>query len=571
VIAEPAPVWGNANPLDAQCCEFLSAVAASLYPCWDRVEDRVQKQLEAAGFNPLHRRALSAITMGAASRCLGRGDTQAAFFEEVGYQGRRLAKLNVAPAEIVKALGLYEKVLVPVLRRHAGAAMKDFGAVREQYHFNVLLTVNNAYYEVREGESKTFFDLFWAELETRRLDELLSRFLAALSSYCKADQAQLFLVERESQVLVQRACHGAKMAGLGAEVQRGHAVAVCAAAGSQAKRKPRPLDPSWRDQFETFWSVPLLADHRLVGVLQFAFSKPYEWLPREQEMLSAAADRIRMAIDKQKLVEHLHQQQDQIRRLAESMMHVEEAERRRISRELHDQTGQDLLWIRLQMEMIERELPDGERQWRTRLSEVRDMTERTIIEVRRLIGALSPAVLDQLGLAAAIRQLANRYRQTHTAKVRLQIGRLPRLTQQLEVITYRLVQECLHNASKHSLCSRLSISLSATDTLLRLHVEDDGVGFRVPDGLSKPGSFGLAGIQERVALLGGECRIESIPVQTQSRHAGVGSRRKAECGKSSSGTKIYVELPISRGDHAKTPTVANPGLAELETRMFSKL
>ena len=131
--------------------------------------------------------------------------------------------------------------------------------------------------------------------------------------------------------------------------------------------------------------------------MQFGFSKHYEWLPREQELLAAAAERCLMAAEKQRLMEDLAQREEQVRRLAEHMLHVEEMERRRISRELHDEAGQSLLCIRLQMELLEQDLPESAGEWKTKLREARDLTERTILEMRRLIAALSPAVLEQLG------------------------------------------------------------------------------------------------------------------------------------------------------------------------------
>ena len=81
--------------------------------------------------------------------------------------------------------------------------------------------------------------------------------------------------------------------------------------------------------------------------MQFGFSKPYEWLPREQELLAAAAERCLMAAEKARLMEDLAAREEQVRQLAEHMLHVEEMERRRISRELHDEAGQSLLCIRL--------------------------------------------------------------------------------------------------------------------------------------------------------------------------------------------------------------------------------
>jgi signal transduction histidine kinase len=218
------------------------------------------------------------------------------------------------------------------------------------------------------------------------------------------------------------------------------------------------------------------------------------------------------------------------------MLHVEEIERRRIGRELHDEAGQSLLCIRLQLEMLEQAPPADWGEWRTKLGEVRNLTERTILEIRRLIAALSPAVLEQLGLGAALRQLVSRFRRVHPCRVRLHLARLGGIPHQLEIIVYRLVQECCNNIAKHSAAANVNISVASADGLLRLQVEDDGVGFVVEEALTKRDSFGLAGLGERVALLGGEFQVFSRPV--------------AEAGRGGSGTRILIELPVSRDGEA---------------------
>ncbi len=544
---------------------LLSRLAAVAHPAWERLDRKYAERLEQLGIKPLERRCLAAITVGAAARLFGRGDSAAEFLEETTYQGRRLAKLDFEQNSIPAALAEYEKLLLPVIRRKAPVDSARYESVRQHLLFPVVLTLNNAYYQVREAETQAFYEVFWAELEARQLDDLLGRFMTALAKFCRADQARFFLLDSEQNLLVQRACHKGKAADLAAAPSRQYLHPF----SFSPAEKNASLDPAWNTRFATVWSVPMLSKRRLAGVLQFAFAKPYDWLPRERQLLVTAAERCMMAIEKQRLVEHLGLQERQIRKLAEGMMHVEEAERRRISRELHDQTGQDLLWIRLQMEMIEQELPEGDKRWKTRMADVRDMTERTIVEVRRLIGALSPAVLEQLGLAAAMRQLVNRFRQSHQSKVKLNAGRLPAIPKQLEVIAYRLVQECLNNVAKHSSCSNVNISLSAADQILTLHVEDDGVGFHVEEGLAKDGSFGLSGIQERVALLGGRVVIESRVKDSPPGSSKQVSKKKMT--QSSSGTKIYVELPIPReGGHPKTPTVdTNPNIAAAETMSLS--
>jgi signal transduction histidine kinase len=311
---------------------------------------------------------------------------------------------------------------------------------------------------------------------------------------------------------------------------------VCGESGGSKKLA---LDQSWHSKFQTCWSVPLTVEGRITGVMQFAFEKSYEWLPREKDMLSAAAERCSVAVQKARLIEDLAARQEQIRQLAEHMLHVEEVERRRISRELHDEAGQSMLWIRLQMEMIENELPIELRATKDRLKTVRENTERTILEIRRLIAALSPAVLDQLGLGAALRQLVNRFRQYNSAKVKLQIGRLAELPKETEVMVYRLVQECFNNITKHSLANTVNLSLGSDDGIVRLNVEDNGVGFHVEEALAKRESYGLAGMRERVALLGGQFDVRSNPVTSNGQRA-----KKSPSVKP--GTRIMIQLPIPR-------------------------
>lgn len=499
------------------------------------------------------RTALTAITPGAVARALSTAGAD--FFEQVEYHGRRLAKLNLPPSQIVAALEVYDGLLTPVLKRVFPEEYANFQWVREQLHFCVILTLNNAYYQVRETETKAFYELFRVELESRNLDDLLERFLATLSQFCRADAAHLYLVEPGSGHLEHRCGLGdpqtARRSGHGLPADRKlRRTLEKAKCWSWSRKEPPPdgvlLDNTWKRRFTTCWSIPLTEGKQLAGVMQFGFRNHYEWLPREQELLSAAAERCLVAAEKARLVEDLARREEQVRTLAEHMLHVEEAERRRISRELHDEAGQSLLTVRLQLEMIEATLPEHA-DTRLRLREVREVTERTIIEIRRLIAALSPAVLEQLGLGAALRQLVTRFRAVHPAKVKLQLSRIQHLPKKLEIIVYRLVQECFNNIAKHSGARRVNISATTADGMLRLSVEDDGKGFSVQEALAKKNSFGLAGLRERVALMGGKFEIESEPEpETAAAPATTASRRKAEPERSRQrrGTRIRIELPV---------------------------
>ena len=518
-----------ADVLSDQLREHLQRLAILLEPESDKIERKFLKRLRELEFQPKQRTALAAITPGAAARVLANGRPPLKFIEQVEYNGRRLAKLNLPPSAILEALEEYDKLLGPLLETLIPDEHSNFQWVREQLHFCVILTLNNAYYQVREAETQAFYELFRIELESRNLEELLRRFLESLVHVCRADAGRLYMLSENSRAWELRA--GAPKS----------AVLVVPNRPGLIKKLSKPrhlngdahsaaalLDESWHKRFQSCWSIPLAVGGRTAGVMQFGFAKPYEWLPREQELLAAAAERCLMAAEKARLMEDLARREEQVRRLAEHMLHVEEIERRRISRELHDEAGQSLLCIRLQIELIEQALPEHEGEWRAKLCEARDLTERTILEMRRLIAALSPAVLEQLGLGAALRQLINRFQRLHPCRVRLQLSKMGALTQQIEIIAYRLVQECFNNIGKHASAGHVNISLSSADGKLKLTVEDNGIGFNVQEGLAKRESFGISGMRERVALLGGEFRVES---RTE------GAKR---------GTKISIELPIAK-------------------------
>ena len=529
-----------ANILSTQLKTQLRRVAKLVRPRAAALDTEYSARLMELGFDRRQRAALKALTFGAAARIVARGRRLQVLFEQVEYHGRRLAKMNLPPNNIVEALAEYDRLLTPLLRELLRKDYANFQWVRDQLHFCVILTLNTAYYQVRETEAQSFYELFRTELESRSLDDLLVRSLEVLHRFCGAREAQVYLLNDDETRWVLRAKVGARGRAVKSSARR--AVEVpCTAARKRQLARPRcihvsgqratlPLDAGWQQRYSSVWSVPLVSQNRLAGVMQFAFGKRYDWLPREQELLEAAAERCTVAAEKAQLVEDLAAREEQIRRLAEHMLHIEEVERRRISSELHDEAGQSLLYIRLQLEMLEGEFPDDQREWKERVNGIRQVTEHTILETRRLIAALSPAVLEQLGLGAAVRQLVNRFRKVHPGRVHLHLSRLDHLPKRIETVVYRLVQECCNNVAKHSHASNVNIFLTSADGLLRLNVEDDGVGFMVNEALARRNSFGLAGMRERVTLLGGNFEIHS-------RGPRGGTRRRP-------GTKIVAELPV---------------------------
>jgi signal transduction histidine kinase len=454
----------------------LRRAIADLAPRLAKADAAFRSQL-GSSFDDRQIKALCDITIGSASCILATGKPVRAFLEQVDYSGRRLAKLNVPPAATLRALAAYDRL----------APIDDLGPLRSA----IVLTLHNAYYRVREEEAQAFFDLFRAEHEAADLDDMLSRFARILSRTFRARAARLFLGRHDTR---RRFIEGGDPA------------------------EAFILDPAWRGHYLSYWSIPFFSRNEPKGLIQLAFATRYEWLPRELELLDATAERCLAAAEKARLTE-------EVRGLAAHMFQVEEEERRGISRELHDEAGQSLLLARLQMEMLEKDAPAA---WagRQKLVETRQVVERTIVEIRRILAALSPAVLEQLGLAAAIRQLTTRLRGVCPARVTLRTN-LRRLDRNIETVAYRLVQECYHNIARHSGASHVKVSVRSTDDFLGLRIEDDGVGFDLDAAMAQGHPYGLAGMRERVTLMGGSFEIRS---------------------RSGQGTAIAIRLPLRRKD-----------------------
>jgi signal transduction histidine kinase len=193
---------------------------------------------------------------------------------------------------------------------------------------------------------------------------------------------------------------------------------------------------------------------------------------------------------------------DVVRRVVEA----QELERARLARELHDETGQALTSILLGLKPLERaaDTPEG----RDSIASVRELVVSTLHEVRRLAVELRPSALDDFGLVPAVERLAETFRDQSGIQVDLEalLGE-ERLPTDVETALYRVIQEAFTNVIKHSGAKRVSILLQRKNGAVMAVVEDDGSGFD-PAG-TRADALGLAGMRERVALVGGRLLVES--------------------------------------------------------------
>ncbi len=525
-LRQSVALAGAATLLSDQLIAEIRRFARALGPRVRKLERAFLRELAGLELGPEQRKALSKVTAGAAAAMLAGRKPLADFLEHIEYSGRRLAKLDVDRSVAIAALQVYDRLVARELENVEAAESANLRWASEQLTFCTVLTLNNAYYQVREAETAAFYELSQAELDSSGHRDLLGRWLSALARFCHADAGRLFLLDREKQSwLALGVPHETEVRRADAPEKLLRRLSTPRLISGGTTSEQLLLDPTWTGHYASCWSIPVASGDGVSGVMQFGFRRKYEWLPRERRLLVGAAQRCLLASEKLRISEDLAAREEQVRRLAAHLVEVEERERRRISRELHDEAGQLLLYLRLQLEQAELMTPEQFPSLRAGLAEARDLAGQTVREIRRILSDLSPAVLEQLGLGAAVRQLVNRFRQLHDMDVTLDLPKLRPVPKQTELIAYRLVQECCNNIARHSCASNVNISLRAADGVLRLRVEDDGVGFHVAETLSRTGSFGLAGMRERVALADGRFAVESLPGR---------------------GTRISIELPLAR-------------------------
>jgi signal transduction histidine kinase len=298
------------------------------------------------------------------------------------------------------------------------------------------------------------------------------------------------------------------------------------------------LRPMIRLKAKSLWGVPLKADGETIGVMVIGFPKPYEWLPTERELMRAIGDRTALAIERARMTDALRQREQRIAELSGHLLRVQEEERKRISRELHDETGQALMVIRLYLGMMETGITA--KNVRGKIRETVDVVDRTIEGIRRIIGKLSPLVLQELGLVAAIRKEAKDFARNTGVKARVLIAHdVGRLAPGTEQAIYRVVQEALHNVAKHAHARSVTVQVMRAEQLVQVVVEDDGIGIQARTG-SPDQSFGLAGIKERVAMLGGVSRVTSAK----------GKGTRIEISVPADEAEQVVERPLAQAAHA---------------------
>jgi signal transduction histidine kinase len=224
------------------------------------------------------------------------------------------------------------------------------------------------------------------------------------------------------------------------------------------------------------------------------------------------------------LLEQSHLLQGQLRLLSRQLLLAQEEERKRISRELHDEIAQTLTGINVQLAALKIEARDNTRGLQNKISSTQRMVEKSVDIVHRFARDLRPTVLDDLGVIPALHSFMKAFTKRtgiHIHFTTFTSGRIERLDTVTRTVLYRVAQEALTNVGRHARASRVDVSIQKLRRAVGLTIQDNGKSFQVERVLhpKRNKRLGLLGMRERVEMVGGSLRVESAPGQGTTIHA----------------------------------------------------
>lgn len=262
-------------------------------------------------------------------------------------------------------------------------------------------------------------------------------------------------------------------------------------------------------------NAPLLAHDTLIGELLLASAEPEMMDATDLDIIRQVADQLAVAMRHAQLFEEVQHGREQLQGLSHRLIEVQEAERRTIAGELHDEIGQALTLVTLNLQAVQR-LAGAATEVGAHLGESIAIVDRAMEQVRNLSLDLRPSLLDDLGLVAALRWYVARQSRWAGFTLHMGVKELDRrLAPALETACFRVAQEAITNVVRHSRATEVWVQLHHNDELC-LTIRDNGIGFNVAAAQARAahgGSFGLLGMRERVGLVGGRLAITSSPEQ----------------------------------------------------------
>jgi PAS domain S-box-containing protein len=348
------------------------------------------------------------------------------------------------------------------------------------------------------------------------LDDILKQ-IVSISWITLEKMGGIFLVEDKTDVLIMKSSY------MFPEDLRSHCAEVpfgsCFCGQAALTKKIQFVTASHkRHKFSSkvipthgHYCIPIISANKTLGTLVLYVKKGYQRNKEEEDFLQLIANVLAGIIERKRVEEELHKSSEELRNLSAHLRSIREEERTAIAREIHDELGQILTALQMDLSNLTLELPESKtRLINKKTKSMSELIDTSIQAVRRISSNLRPSILDDLGIVSAIEWHAEEFQSRMGIKcsVDCSVDDIL-LDKEHSTVIFRIFQETLTNIARHARATAIEASLEQEDSRVILEIKDNGKGITKKEA-SSPTSFGIIGMKERVHFLGGKINIEGI-------------------------------------------------------------
>jgi len=374
------------------------------------------------------------------------------------------------------------------------------------------------------------------------MDSIFDQLIKGTVEVLQAERGMIMLINDKENKLILQSSWGSSSNILPEEIMVGQDISGWIAQSGQGLIITKENFPDYLPtsnlsrNIDDCLAVPIKINGRIAGVLSLENKKISTFDSEDMKVADTVAGEAAMVIVNARLYQETLEKKKALERMIKEVQNAQEDERRRIARDLHDGTAQDMAKLALDLGLLKIKLAKAPKKTVSAIENLENNIDLTINDLRSLIYNLRPAGLDKFGLVATLEQYVKKYSAGSGIKVKLKADLSCRLPEEYEINLFRLIQESLTNIKKHAEVKTATVELATLKKQIKLTIKDKGIGFE-PDKVdilgSKSQSFGLLGMKERIESLKGKILIDSTIGQ---------------------GTVIKVRLPLAIRDEALSET-----------------
>jgi len=373
----------------------------------------------------------------------------------------------------------------------------------------------------------SYLSISKAAAESTDLKCFLKQIVKLVAESFKADRCAVALLDETRKFAVVKAFHTRKVKpfpAIGERIELAkfpNLSAVCLQGEIRLlnpetfkRASPSEHEYTTKTKMKSGMFAPIECEREILGALCLYHAEDNRiYREEDTDFLAAIGNYVATAVRKYELAQEVEEKRDNLERLSSEIIQLQEKERKAVAGELHDSVGQSLTAMRINLDFAENSLPPGRKELKSRIRQTSKLVADTMEEIRSIGQKLRPTMLDDLGLIPTLRWFTKDFSRQLSIPVHFSSrGDTERLTPDMRITIYRIIQEGLNNIAKHSKATEAWVSLQIKNSLCSLEIKDNGIGVdaqKVLKSTDTRRTFGIFNIRERVALLGGKFEILS--------------------------------------------------------------